>query len=41
LEHIGQYVFKLRLFPFPLSGVTFVWFILFPPNSIHNWLELE
>ena len=52
MEHIGQFIiqcgeasssdiYKLRLFPLSLSGAAFTWFISLPPNSIHNWPDLE
>ena len=51
-EHISQYVTQLgeasssnalcvRLFSLSLTGATFSWFSLWPPNLVRSWNELE
>jgi hypothetical protein len=34
-------VHKIRLFPLPLSGTAFNWFVSLAPNSVHTWEHLE
>jgi hypothetical protein len=31
----------VKLFPLPLSRLTFAWFTLLPPNSINGWADRE
>jgi hypothetical protein len=31
----------IRLFPLPLSGTAFNWFVSLAPNSVHTWEHLE
>ncbi|XP_057445506.1 uncharacterized protein LOC130737695 [Lotus japonicus] len=52
VEHIARYqleicdlanneLLKMKYFPSSLTKNAFTWFTTLPPNSIHNWNELE
>jgi hypothetical protein len=52
VEHIARYLmqlgeasadeaFRVRYFPFSLTGPTFTWFSSLPPQSIGIWKDLE
>jgi hypothetical protein len=47
-EHIGQFLaqlgeladteaFRVRLFSLSMTGTTFAWYAILPPNSISSW----
>ena len=52
IEHISRFTtqcgkanqneyHKLRLFPFSLTVIAFIWYSFLPPNSMQNWANME